>query len=92
MANNMTVTDGVQNWETEGILSGDIDIELSDGTSISITQAVCTETKRIIRTAVNVHSVQDMEISLFGKKANEFTKRTETHKGTTWTTIRAKGE
>ena len=92
MANNMTIEDSVQNWEENGILSGGVNIELLDGTSISITQSICAETKKIISTSMTMHRAQNMNIALFGIKANEFTKRTVNYKGSTWTEVAPKGE
>tara|TARA_R100001086_G_scaffold53942_1_gene24137 strand:+ start:353 stop:682 length:330 start_codon:yes stop_codon:yes gene_type:complete len=85
---NLEITAGIQNWNENGITSGQIRIELPNGQTISIRCATSDDTGKVIGTCIDIHNMKETsEITIFREKGDKLLRRTRRIDGHVWTDI-----
>lgn len=84
---NMKIEEGLQNWVEGTMVSGDVRIELPNGTVINITSAAENDSNWS-STDITIHNLKDTKLHIHEK----VTKNQKSNNGHTWTVIKAKGD
>lgn len=86
---NMKIDAGVHQWNGDGngLTAGSLTVTLPNGTKIQITSVEAKEGD-YANMSISVHRLKDTELTIFDK----VTKKQDSVKGTTWTTIKSKGD
>ena len=87
---NMKIEEGLQNWVVDNMTSGDIGIELPNGTVINIRSAALTDGDWT-SAEITIHRLKDTKITVH-EKGSSITKKQRSRKGHTWTVIKSKGD
>jgi len=86
--NNLKIEAGCQNWTVDEMTSGEITIQLPNGTSIDIQASVQGDWNNC---NISVHWLNDTKITIH-EKGSSITKKQKSRKGHTWTVIKSKGD
>ena len=87
---NMKIEEGSQNWVVDNMVSGDLRIELPNGTVINIRSATLTDGDWT-NAEIGIHSLKDTKITIH-EKGSSITKKQKSRNGHTWTVIKSKGD
>ena len=85
---NMKIDKGVQNWIVGKMESGEISIELPNGTKIEVQTSVQGDWSR---SEITIHRLNDTDLTIH-QKGSSLIKKQKKGKNHTWTQITSKGE